>query len=568
MGGWFAARVFPMLGMPQFGSPPQRMPDETPPSPTDLAARIAQLEARLARLEAYVEIDDAAAEAPAIRALRTRTEAELEYVVGQTWFARFGIIALAAGGGFLLTLPYPDVPAAAPAVAGFGVAAGLFLVAHLGRHAFALVSSYLRGAAMALFYCATLRLSFFGAHAVLPREAVAAHALATGVAALNLAIAWRRRSPFLFALALLIATSVPVMFGDSLTVLTACAVLPTITALAAARARWQPLLPISAALVFAAYGSWAMGNPLVGGQYHWTSEPAWAPLFLLLTLAIIGATPLLGRNGTPDEPAPGVAALVNCLFGYGLFLVHTYAIQAPRFALLHGFASALLLALAAGLWLRHRSTVATFFYAMTAYAALMMAIIHLTTLPDVFVWLSVESVMVVATAIWFRSRFIVVTNFLIYGFVVLGYMVLSTHETGVSIGFGLVALVSARVLNWQRHRLELKTELMRNAYLLSAFVVFPYALFHLVPTAYTAVAWIALALVYYALNFVIRNQKYRWMGHGTLVLTTVYLIVPGHAGFSVRHRVASLLVLGAVLLVVSLLFTRGRNAQPARTDAP
>ena len=41
--------------------------------------------------------------------------------------------------------------------------------------------------------------------------------------------------------------------------------------------------------------------------------------------------------------------------------------------------------------------------------------------------------------------------------------------------------VTARLLNWQQSRLELKTGLMRNAYLLSAWLVFPYALYHLVP---------------------------------------------------------------------------------------
>jgi len=43
---------------------------------------------------------------------------------------------------------------------------------------------------------------------------------------------------------------------------------------------------------------------------------------------------------------------------------------------------------------------------------------------DVFVWLSVQSVVVVATAIWFRSRLIVVANFAIFLAIVLGYVVL------------------------------------------------------------------------------------------------------------------------------------------------
>jgi hypothetical protein len=129
-------------------------------------------------------------------------------------------------------------------------------------------------------------------------------------------------------------------------------------------------------------------------------------------------------------------------------------------------------------------------------------------------------------------------------------------------------LLSARILNWQKDRLELKTELMRNAYLLSAFVVFPYALYHLVPAGYVGLAWVGLALLYYLMNFIVRSQKYRWMGHVTLLLTTFYLLIVGSSRFEPVYRVLSFLVLGTVLLVVSLLFTRLRKrAQAAMSGA-
>ena len=43
-----------------------------------------------------------------------------------------------------------------------------------------------------------------------------------------------------------------------------------------------------------------------------------------------------------------------------------------------------------------------------------MAIIKASGVPELFVWLSLQSLVVVTTAIWFRSRFIVIANFLIY----------------------------------------------------------------------------------------------------------------------------------------------------------
>ena len=132
--------------------------------------RIAQMEERLARIEAHLGLAPAAAssadvarEAVANEAQvepPPRTEDELEFAVGQSWFAVAGIAALTVGGGFLISLPFASLPAAAPAMAGYAAVVVLLGVAHVWRDSFALVASHLRGAGMALLFIATLRLFF------------------------------------------------------------------------------------------------------------------------------------------------------------------------------------------------------------------------------------------------------------------------------------------------------------------------------------------------------------------------------------------------------------------------
>jgi uncharacterized membrane protein len=95
--------------------------------------------------------------------------------------------------------------------------------------------------------------------------------------------------------------------------------------------------------------------------------------------------------------------------------------------------------------------------------------------------------------------------------------------------------------------------------------VFPYALYHLVPATYVGLAWIGLALAYYGMNLLVRSQKYRWMGHVTLLLTALYLVIVGTSRFEPVYRVLSFLALGTVLLVVSLLFTRLRKRKDEGT---
>ena len=511
----------------------------------------------------------AAVAGPPASPVAAEVEGEFEFEVGQNWFAVAGILALAIGAGFMLSLPYARLPAAVPSLAGLIAAAALFLLARVGQRAFELVASYLRGAGMALLFFATLRLYFFGAQHALDTGSLAGRALLTVVAALNLALAWRRQSPWLVGLALVLAYATVIAIGSPGFVLGSLLLLSVLLAAGCLRAHWPRFGLVGIPLGYATYFVWVIGNPFLGGKFHFVAAPALAPFCLLALVAVWAALILWREDRSTEDAISGLGAVLNCGFGYLLFLIHTAASFAPVLAGAHVLASLVFISLAVLFWVRERSRVSTFFYAMIGYAALSVAIMKASSVPVVFVWLSLQSVVVVATAVWFRSRFIVVANFVIYVMIILGYVLVAKGETGVSIGFGFVALGSARILNWQRNRLELKTELMRNAYLLSAFVVFPYALYHLVPGRYVGLSWVGLALVYYVLNLVVRNQKYRWMGHTTLLLTLIYVVVVGISQFEPIYRIVSFLVLGTVLLVVSLSFTRLRRRQrPPDAEPP
>ena len=550
-----------------------------PPDPTQLPAdcpesvRLARLEARLARLEAHLGVP-AGPELPAPTpaadiepSTATGTDDEFEFEVGQNWFAVAGILALALGAGFLLSLPHVRLPAGVPSLAGSLVAAGLFLLAHVWRRSFELVAGYLRGAGLALLWFATLRLYFFGAQPVLDTTSLAGCLPLVLAVAFNLTIGWRRKSPWLTGLALLTGYATALAVGSAWFVLGSLRLLSALTVTASLRAGWQRLGVTGIPLGYATYLLWAVGNPLRGGALRFTTEPAVAPAFLLALVVLFAMASLLRPNREREDAVPCASALINCGLGYLLFLVHTVAAFRPDVAVAHGLASAVFLGLAVMFWVRERSRVSTFLYAMTGYGALSVAIMKAAAVPEVFVWLSLQSVVVASTAVWFRSRFIVVANFLIYVAIVLAYIILSKTESGISIGFGLVALVSARILNWQMDRLELKTELMRNAYLVGAFLVFPYALYHLVPGKHVGLAWVGLALGYYVLNLMVQNRKYRWMGHATLLLTAFYVTVVGTSRFGPVLRVMSFLALGTVMLVVSLVFTYVlQRSHPKKTE--
>jgi uncharacterized membrane protein len=537
-----------------------------------LEARVMQLETQFSRTPALTEpgsAPSAAITSPAaiVPPGPGRTEDDLEFEVGRNWFARVGVIVLTIGAGFTLSLPYASLPAAAPSLTGFALALGLFGLSWHWRHTLGLVSSHLLGVGMALLFFATLRLYFFGEHTVLQTDSFAGQGLLVLVVAANLLIAYRRRSLGLSGLALLMGYVAAIAVGSPGFVLAALLVLSALATLGSLKGPWPSLSMAGILLGFGTYFLWSANNPLLGRPFQFVAEPAVGPAVALACVLILAVGPLLRRNRPEEDGLTNSCALVACALGYGVFLVHTLAAFSSGFVVAHLAASLVLLGLAVLFWVRDRSRVSTFLYAMTGYMALSLAIIKASSMPAVFVWLSLQSVLVVATAIWFRSRFIVVANFFIYAAIVLGYVVLNDHETGISLGFGVVALISARILNWQQSRLELKTELMRNSYLLSAFIVFPYALYHLVPGRFTGLAWVGLALFYYLMNLVVRSQKFRWMGHATLLFTSFYLVIVGTSSFTPVLRVLSFLALGTVMLIVSLIFTRLRQRRrPAKPE--
>jgi hypothetical protein len=538
-------------------------PSDTPPDPAGQASSLRRLEERIARIEAHLRLGEAprAAEpAPESPAPAQKAGEDLEFRIGQEWFAKVGIAALGIGAAFTLSLPYPGLPAAAPSLICYLVAAGLFALAGFCPRQLEPVSGPFRAIAMALLYFAGLRLCFFGSRHALSADSVAGSLILVATAGANLAIAFRRKSPWLFGLALITgyATAVAVSSAGVGLVLVA---LFSIAAVAASVSLGRPALVLVAmSLAYAAYVAWALDNPFLGRPVQAIAGPPWGPWILLVCMAAFSMGLRSSARGDRESIAANAGIFINAPAGYAIYLLHTLARHEAWFVGDQLAASAVLLALALG-HSRERDGVGSFICAMTGFAALSFAIIKATPPPDVFVWLSVQSVIVVATAIWLRSRFIVVANFAIYLGILACYLAAAGQVRWISLGFGVVALVTARLLSWKQERLELRTGIMRNAYLVAAFLIFPYALYHFVPGAWVSITWVGAALLYYLLAAFLHNKKYRWMGHGTLLLTVLYLAVVGISRLEPFFRNLSLLVLGAVLLIVSLVFTklRGRH---------
>jgi hypothetical protein len=188
--------------------------------------------------------------------------------------------------------------------------------------------------------------------------------------------------------------------------------------------------------------------------------------------------------------------------------------------------------------------------------ALSIAVYGYSGLPGAYLLLSLQSLLVVSWALWFRSRIIVVMNTFLFVGMLVAYLAFSQSVDKVNFAFAITAFVTARIINWKKTRLTLQTDMVRNVYLMTLFFTLLFAFYHAVPRQYITLSWTAVALFYFIYSLIMKNIKYRWMAIATLLITAVYLFVYDFAHMEVGYRVIAFLFLAFITLGASLYFTK------------
>jgi uncharacterized membrane protein len=130
-----------------------------------------------------------------------------------------------------------------------------------------------------------------------------------------------------------------------------------------------------------------------------------------------------------------------------------------------------------------------------------------------------------------------------------------------SLSFGLVALISARLINIHQQRLELQSEQLRNAYLLVAMIFIPYILYEILPAYLVGISWIILAFIYYVVGKLINNKKYRLMASGTLIMSLAYIFIFGLTSGESLYKIVSFLLVSVALVIISVVYTKVRTRE-------
>ena len=219
------------------------------------------------------------------------------------------------------------------------------------------------------------------------------------------------------------------------------------------------------------------------------------------------------------------------------------------------------------IWLQVRgswNTIAAM-YALYSFVALSITIAGIYHFPLAFFLLSVQSLLVVSMALWFRSRFMVIMNTLLFAGLLITYVVSADPIHSINFSFALVALVTARILNWKKQRLEIRTELIRNIFLFTGAIMVLFSLHEAVPQNFITLSWTLSAVVFFILSVLIRNVKYRWLAIITMVVTVFYLFIVDLSNISLGYRVIALMFIAAISLGISIFYSRRQKSKKEET---
>jgi len=531
----------------------------------NISKRLQSIELRLSRLESSISIAEKGnylqSEEPAQSVnllLNTDTLNEedkgLESQIGQFGLAWLGNIVLLFGIAFLtqymMNLGYRFISF----LIGYLSSAGIFLFANYIKKTNLHMAFIFRMNAQILIFYITVRLHFFSVSPLIPGKTVTILILMLLVAVQGY-LSVRNGSQTFAILAVLFAMTTAIL-GDStnltLPILTISAI---VTLYLYRRFNWEPLLIITIFLSYITFFLWLFGNPLLGHTMQMITEHHYGVLYLLGLGACFSTVSLFRKKVSVSDDYLASLVIINGILFSILLLFVTLRFFSAGYVGLFGAITVCCLIYSIILHSKSDWNFASAFYALYGFMAMSIALYGLFGLPKVYLLLSVQSLLVVSIALWFRNRLIIVMNSLLFLTILIVYLLTSKNFSGINFCFALIALISARIINWKSSRLQIKTDLIRNLYMIEGFFMMLLALMHAVPKQFVTFSWTMAALLYFVISLLLQNIKYRYMALGTMICSAFYLFIVDLARIEIIYRVLALLFLAAISIGISIYYT-------------
>jgi hypothetical protein len=529
----------------------------------DIREQLQRIEQRLARLESKFEalpagtrqryLDEDDEEEVELR-LPKGSSSLIESRIGEYGFAWLGNIVLILGIIFLtdyiLRLGKPMIAAST----GYLLTGALLVTARFMRNSYTYMASLFTLFSQFLLYYMTLRLHYFTGNPLL-QSAAPVLILLLLLTALQAFLAARRKSP-LYATVVILMASFTALVSDS------ALLLPVITMMAAGMMvffyvyGWHRSLYLAILMTYLVILVWLLNNPLMGHPLQTITQHHNSYFFLAVCAAVFSLVPLLPQRGKFPDSAILVSILLNGL-GFSLLIAILVILFFPA-TYMWIFLSIALYCMAYATLLKKFSSWSypPALFVLYGFVALSVSIFGWYGLPRSYFLLSLQSLLVLSFALWFRSKIIVVMNFFLFLMLLITYSVTSGHIQSINFSFPVVAFVSARIINWQKERLRIETELIRNTYLVVLFLTMLYACYMGFPGQFITLSWTVTAIVYFVMSIILKNVKYRYLALANVIATALYLFTVDLARIEVGYRIVAFLFLAVITIFISASYVR------------
>jgi hypothetical protein len=471
---------------------------------------------------------------------------------GLAWL---GSAVLLLGMIFMMSFVTSLLGGVSSCVLGLASAALTFVLAKYLQKTFTYMAFMFTISGHLLIYYSLLKLHFFSAGPVIANMWVVLGLLILAIGIMfYLAVKSKSELMAVFAYLLLIITG---MVADNTYFTLSLLVLGTVTVIYLFdKCAWKGLMIMSIFLVYMSHTLWLIGNPLMGHPAAAVLAHQNNILFLFLYGGLYSLVPLIKQRDRFASDIYSASIIINGLaFSLVLFLiVLTFYITNYIWI----FLTLSVVCLVYSIFLNYKidRKFDSSFYANFSFMALSAAVFGYANLPGSYVFLGWQSLVVLAMAIWFKSNLIVKMNTLLFTGILISYLVTAQPIVSYNISFTLIAIISARILNWKKERLDLQTDMLRNVYLVITFFAMLYTLYFAVPKEYVTMSWGLAAVVYMILSVILKNVKYRLMAILTLLVTVFYLFIFDFSHMGIGYRIIAFIFVGVTILGVSFYYTK------------
>ncbi len=329
---------------------------------------------------------------------------------------------------------------------------------------------------------------------------------------------------------------------------------------------WDTLLILSIFMVYIGHVLWLIGNPVMGHPVGAVATPQNNLIFLFLYGIFYSVVPFLKQRGNIGPEVCNATIILNSIAFSVLLMLVVLTFYTKSYIWIFLGISILCLTYAIVLNYKIDSRFDSFFYVNFGFMALSIAVYGYSDLQGSFIFLAWQSIVVLAIAIWFRSNLIVLMNTVLFTAILMAYLIASKSLDSYNISFTLIAIASARILNWQQKRLELKTDAIRNFYLVILFFIMLYTLYNAVAKDYVTISWGLAAIAYMIMSVILKNIKYRWLSFSTLIAAVLNLFIFDISKMGVVYRIVAFICVGLIILGVSFYYTKKLKSNKTEDD--